>query len=48
VVDDILATIEEKYGKMMVTHGDKHTYVGMDIKFTNNGDMEIIMAEYLK
>jgi hypothetical protein len=33
VVEHIVALIEKQYGKMVVTYGDKHTYVGIDIEF---------------
>jgi hypothetical protein len=48
VVSDIIATIEKKYGKMTVTHGAKHMYVGMDIEFTGDGEVNILMINYLK
>ena len=48
VVNDIIATIEKKYGKMTVTHGAKHTYVGMDIEFKGDGEVKILMIDYLK
>ena len=48
VVEDIIATIERSYGKMVVTHGKKHTYVGMDITFCNDGEAKIIMRDYLQ
>jgi hypothetical protein len=48
IVEDIIKIIEERYGKMTVTHGKKHTYVGMDIEFTGNGQVKIFMKEYLK
>ena len=48
VVSDIINSIEAKYGKMVVTHGNKHNYVGMDITFKENGEAEILMADYLK
>jgi hypothetical protein len=48
VVDNIIALIEEQYGKMVVTHGNQRTYVGMDIEFTNDGEAKIFMTKYLK
>jgi hypothetical protein len=32
---------------MVVTRGNKHTYVGMDIEYTRNGEAQILMAEYI-
>jgi hypothetical protein len=47
VVKDIISKIEGRYGKMVVTYGAKHTYVGMDIKYCKNGEVQIIMDTYL-
>jgi hypothetical protein len=47
VVKEIISAVEERYGKMVVTYGDKHTYVGMNIEFTGNGEVQIRMPEYL-
>jgi hypothetical protein len=30
VVSDVIAKIEEWFGKMMVTRGKKHTFLGME------------------
>ena len=34
VVDEVIKEIEKSFGKMMVTRGSKHTFVGIDINFT--------------
>jgi hypothetical protein len=47
VVEDIVTKIEERYGKMTVTRGTKHTYIGMDIKFMGNGEVQIFMKDYI-
>jgi hypothetical protein len=47
-MDSIIAAIEGKYGKMVVTHGNKHKYVGMDIEFTNDGEAKILTTNYIK
>ena len=46
-MDNIIATIEGQYGKMVVTHGNKHKYVWMDIKFTEDGEAKICMTDYI-
>ena len=33
VVNKVTETIEEKYGKMAQTRGDKYNFLGMNIKF---------------
>jgi hypothetical protein len=49
VVRDILKTIESKFsGKLVVTVGDHHVYLGMDIKFTPHQTVQIRMIDYLK
>jgi hypothetical protein len=48
VVDNMISIIEARYGKMVVTHGNVHTYVGMDIKFTDDGEVKILMKQYIE
>ncbi len=47
VVEDIVKKIEERYGKMTITRGNKHTYIGMDIEFTGNREVQILMKDYI-
>ena len=48
VAKDITSTIEERHGKMVVTHGVKHTRVGVDIEHAEKGEAKILMIECLK
>jgi hypothetical protein len=48
VVTRIIESIEGKFGKMSVTRGKKHVFLGMDIQFTENRTVEIQMVDYLK
>jgi hypothetical protein len=48
VVEHIVSKIEERYGKMTVTRGNKHTYIGMDIEFMGNGEVQILMKDYIQ
>eukprot|EP00980_Cylindrotheca_fusiformis_P003695 scaffold819_cov157-Cylindrotheca_fusiformis.AAC.2 len=48
VVENIVTQIEKRYGKMTVTRGNKHTYIGMDIKFPGNGEVKILMMDYIR
>ena len=41
VVSDVISEIEREFGKMSVTRGRKHTFVGMGIEF--NDDRTIIL-----
>ena len=47
VVDNIIMEVEKKCGKMTVTRGKEHVFVGMDIKFINKGRVIILMKDYL-
>jgi hypothetical protein len=47
VVEDIVKKIEERYGKMTITRGNKHNYIGMDIEFTGDGEVQILMKDYI-
>jgi hypothetical protein len=48
VVTNILNTIESKFGTLQITRGRRHTYLGMDIIFKQNGTVEIQMKDYIK
>ena len=48
VVDWVIQKIEEKFGKMSVTRGKKHTFVGIDIEFHDNGTVSLSMLDYVK
>jgi hypothetical protein len=48
VVTTVIAQIEEKFGKMTVTRGNHHVFLGMDIRFTGDGNVRIGMKEYVK
>ena len=48
VVDSVLGLIESKFGKMTVSRGKMHNFVGMDLEFKENGTVEILMKEYIK
>ncbi|GFH50261.1 hypothetical protein CTEN210_06737 [Chaetoceros tenuissimus] len=48
VVKDIISKLESKFGKMEVTHGDEHTFLGMKIKYNRKrGTVTINMKEYV-
>ena len=48
VVTEIIEKIEEQFGKMTVTRGKKHTFLGMDITYTDEGTAKITMRQYLE
>ena len=47
VVDKVIKTIEEIFGKMPQTRGDKHGFLGMNIKF-NDRNVKIIMKQHIQ
>jgi hypothetical protein len=48
VVTSVINAIEQKFGKMTVTRGNEHVFLGMHIKYTNNGTAVITMRSYLQ
>jgi hypothetical protein len=48
VVTAIITKIEEKFGKMTVTRGKHHVFLGMDIRFKENGTLSIGMKGYIE
>ena len=47
VVLSIIKELEKTFGKMSVTLGKKHNFVGMNIKFTEDRKVEINMNDYV-
>jgi hypothetical protein len=43
----VMEKIEEKFGKMTVTRGDTHTFLGMNFVFNSDGTATISMKNYL-
>ena len=48
VVTKIIEQIEDRFGKMTVTRGTEHTFLGMDLSFNENGTVTIQMQDYLQ
>ena len=48
VVSKVIREIEDRFGKMVVTRGKTHNFVGMDVVFKDNGTVEITMKDYIK
>jgi hypothetical protein len=48
VVTEVVEKIEERFGKMTVTRGKKHVFLGMKIDYLENGTAEIDMSDYLR
>ena len=47
VVEKVINVLEQRFGKMTVKRGNKHTFVGMDFEFKESGKVEISMKDYL-
>jgi hypothetical protein len=48
MVTDVIERIEEKFGKMTVTRGRHHVFLGMDIVFKGDGNLSVGMQQYVK
>jgi hypothetical protein len=48
VVTGVLQSIESRFGKMVVTRGKKHVFLGMDIEFNDDGTFTTTMVDYIK
>ena len=54
--DEFIEVIHDEYetifkdglGKMTVSRGKKHKYLGMDLDFTTKGEVKVTMADYSK
>ena len=44
----VIQDIERHFGKMKVTHGKIHEFLGMTIDYTVSGSATITMKSYLK
>jgi hypothetical protein len=47
VVTSVISAIEQRFDKMKVTRGREHTFLGMNIKYTDRGTAIISMKDYL-
>ena len=48
VVTEVIKQLESHFGKMKVSRGREHTFLGMKIKFNDNKTMSIDMKDYCK
>ena len=48
VITEAIEKFESKFGKIMVTQGKSHVFLGMDIQFQKNGTVNIKVKEYIK
>ena len=45
VLEQVAKTVEEEVGKITVTTGNEHNFLGMNIKFNTNGTVTIDMQD---
>ena len=48
VVTKIIKQLEEEFGEMSKTRGNKHDFVHMDITFEQDSTVKIVMKDYLQ
>jgi hypothetical protein len=48
VNSETIRIIEETFGKMTVTRGKKHVFLGMNVTYNDSGSATINMKDYLK
>jgi hypothetical protein len=48
VVTRIIEAIEDSFGKMVVTRGDSHVFLGMEIMFPGDGTVKTQMRDHLQ
>ena len=48
VVMDVIGEIEKRFGKMTVTRGTQHVFLGMDIRFKEDSTLSIGMKGYIE
>ena len=46
-MSEIIKEIEETFGEMTVKRGKEHVFVGMNVRFNEDGSINISMKEYL-
>ena len=47
VLEDVVQMVEKEVGKITVSRGDTHTFLGMRITFNKNGTVSIEMSDYI-
>ena len=47
-VTSMIAKLEARFGKMTVTRGTEHTFLGMKIRYTGKGTAVVTMKQYLE
>jgi len=48
ILIDLIADIEKHFGKLVVSRGKEHTFLGMDLKFKDNSKVHVGMTGYIE
>ena len=48
VLDMVISTIKERFGKMAVTSSEDYVFLGMKLRFPGGGTVRIMMKEYIE
>ena len=48
VVTSIVGRIKKHFGDLVISRGKEHTFLGMNIKFNDNGSLQIEMKKYIE
>ena len=48
VLDSIVDKIEQKFPGLTITRGNEHTFIGMKLRFNENGTLQINLRDYLE
>ena len=47
VVGEVIESIENKFGKMSVSRGNEHVFLGMNMRFPGDGTVRIHTKDYI-
>ena len=48
MVDWVISELKDEFGKMTINRGKRHTFVGIDIEFNENGTVTLAMDDYIQ
>ena len=48
IVNNVIKELENTFGDMVVTRGQRHNFMGMDFELKNNGEVTILTRDYLE
>ena len=48
VVSNIIELLTAEYGKLDGNRGKEHAYLGMELDFTQSGNVKIVMEDYVE